>query len=117
MRLLHRLRQNLAARDVVVRPVVGDFLLGPDARQDIGEFLPHAARVVQICPIRRQLVRIAGPAEADIDAPMAQDVESGHASCHVQWVMNRRQHHPNAEADTAGALTDRGKSEVRGAVV
>src|SRR5215469_13836835 len=79
MRALHRLRQDLAARDVVVGPVIRDLLFGPGARQHLGQFLPHAARVAQISSVGRQLVGIAGAADPDIDAAMAQNIERRHA--------------------------------------
>ena len=67
MRALYRLGQHLAARDVVILPVVGDLFLRPNARQHVGEFLPHAARILQIAAIRGQLIGITGPAQPDID--------------------------------------------------
>jgi hypothetical protein len=48
---------------------------------------------------------------------MAQNVERRHACRHVQRVVDRGQHHADAEADRAGALTDRREGQVRGAVV
>jgi hypothetical protein len=48
---------------------------------------------------------------------MAQNVERRHACRHVQRVVDRGQHHADAEADRAGALTYRRKGQVRGAVV
>src|SRR6516225_7493362 len=117
MRLLDRLWQNFAARDLVVGPVIRDFLLRPDARQDIGEFLPHAAGVAQIGPVWGQLVGVAGTAEPDIDAAMAQNVEGRHALRDMQRMVNGRQHHADAEPDRAGALADRRQGEVRCAVV
>jgi hypothetical protein len=47
---------------------------------------------------------------------MAQNIERRHARRHVQRVVDRGQHHANAEADTAGALAHRRKGEVRGVV-
>jgi hypothetical protein len=88
VRLLQRFRENLTARKLVVLPVVRDLLLGPDARQHIGEFLPHAAGVVEVGPVRGQLVGITGPAEADVYAPMAQNigVAMRAATCSGWWI-------------------------------
>ena len=72
---------------------------------------------LQVGPVRGQLVGIAGAAEPDIDPPMAQDVERRHALRDMQRVVDRRQHHADAEADRAGALADRRQGQVRGAVV
>ena len=117
MRLLHRLWQDLAARDLVVGPVIRDFLLGPDPRQYIGKFLPHAAGVAQVGPVRCQLVGVAGAAEPDIDAAMAQNVERRHALRDMQRVVNWREYYTDTKADGAGALADRRKRQVRSAVV
>src|SRR6202007_673829 len=67
MRTLHWLWQHFATRDLVVGPVVGGFLLGPEARQHIGELLPHAARVLEVGAVGNQLIGIARPADPDID--------------------------------------------------
>src|SRR5262249_185222 len=46
--LLQRFWQDFAAWDLEVLAVVGDLLLRPDAWQNIGELLPHAARIAQV---------------------------------------------------------------------
>src|SRR5215471_5424352 len=104
MRSLHRLWQDLATRDPVVGPVIGDFLLGPEARQQVGEFPPHAARVLEIGAVRSELVGIAGAADPDIDPAAAQYIQCRHALCDVQRVVDWRQNYPDAEPDTTGAL-------------
>src|SRR5207248_2645178 len=98
VRALHRLRQDFPARDLVVLPVIRDLLLGPDARQHVGKFLPHAAGFLQIRAVRAQLVRVAGPAEAYIDAPMAQNVERRYARRAVQRVVDACLHDGAADA-------------------
>src|SRR5712691_628630 len=117
VRALHRLRQDLAARDLEIFAVVGDLLLRPDARQELGEFLPHAACVLKVRPIGGDLVGIAGAPEPDIDPPAAQDVERRHARGDVQWVVDRREDDADPQADRAGALADRRQRQIGGAVV
>ena len=117
MRLLHRFRQYFAARDLVVGAVIGDFRLGPDPRQDLGKLLPHAARVLQIGAVRDELIGIAGAANPDINPAAAQYVERCHALRDMQRVVDRRQHHADAETDPAGALAHRREREIRRAVV
>jgi len=48
---------------------------------------------------------------------MTQDIERRHACRHVQRVVNGSEDHTNAQANTAGALTDCRESEVGSAVV
>src|SRR5712691_12863703 len=117
VRALYRLREDLAARDLEIFAVVGDLLLRPDPRQELGEFLPHPAGVLEVRPIGGDLVGIAGAPEPDINPPAAQDVERRHARGDVQWVVDRREDDADPQADRAGALADRRQRQVGGAVV
>src|SRR5204862_475777 len=78
-----------------------------DARQNVGELLPHAARIAQVDAVRGQLIGITGAAESDIDPPAAQNVERRHALRDVQRMVDRREHDADAEADARGALSER----------
>ena len=70
---------------------------------------------MQVRPIRRELVRIAGAAQAHVHPALAQNIERRHTRGDVQGVVNGRQDHANAEADAAGTLAHRREGEVRGA--
>src|ERR1044071_9862081 len=109
MRSLQRLWQDLAARDLVVGPVIGDFLLGPQARQQVGEFPPHAARVLQIGAVGRELVGTASAADPDIDPTAALYGECRHALRDMQRIVDWLRNHTDAETDAARALTRRGQ--------
>src|SRR6185437_3310944 len=117
MGLLQWLGKYFASGNLEVFAVVRSRFLGPDARQHVREFLPHAAGITQVRAVRSELVRIAGAAQAHVHPPVAQDIERGHAGRHVQRMMNRRQNDADAQANPAGSLTDRGKRQVRGAIM
>ena len=72
---------------------------------------------MQVRPIRRELIGIAGPAQTHVDPALAQNIERRHAGGDVQGVVNGGQDHANTEADAAGALTHRCEGEVGGAIM
>src|SRR3954465_6148244 len=104
MRALPWLWEVWARRDFVVGPVIGDFLLGPEARQQVGEFPPHTACVLEIGAVRGELVGIAGAADPDVNPAAAQYIQCRRALGDVQRVVDWRQNPPDAEPDTTGAL-------------
>ena len=114
MRLLQRLRHDVAGGEAPVLPVVLDFVLRPELREQAHGLLPHRARVLgrDIEPTELAVRRPAtGP---ELQAAVAQQVEDGRALGDPDGVIHREQHDAVADADGAGLPRDRGEEQLRG---
>ena len=80
---------NFPGRYVEELPLVGKLAFRPGLGDYLQGFVHHAGGVLQINPKGRHLVRVTGTAHTQIDPAFAHDIQGGHPSGYVQWVLNR----------------------------
>ena len=95
--------------------LVGEDFLSPRAGYDLQVFLNHLGNVGQVGAVGHHLVGITGPANAQVNAAAGQHVQRRQAGRHVQRVVQRRQHHGDAQPHGGGALAQGRQGDVGGA--
>jgi hypothetical protein len=118
VRLLQRLRDDAARRDLHELAVEREGLLGPHARDDLERLLPHRARALGV-DLEAGLLVLARPSGTELEAAVAQDVERrrplGNPDRVVELV--RQERHAVPEADALGALRQRAQEHLGGRAV
>ena len=113
MRLLIRLRDDVARREVEELAVELDALLREARHQGPDRLLPHVALVAHAPAEGMQLHRALPLAEAELDAAAAQQIQRADALGDADRVIGRELDHPVAEPDALGALARRAEEHLR----
>ena len=104
MRLLERLGQNVAQRELEVLAVVLDGCVAEHRDHRSDGVLPHGALVTEAASERVQLGRRCALADAELDASVAEEVERRHTLGHASRMVGRELDDTVAEPDVLRAL-------------
>ena len=112
VRLLARLGDDVAQREVEVLAVVLPALLPEHRHEAAHRVLPHRPLVAEAAVEGVQLGDAAALADAELDPAVAQQVERADPLGDPRRVVGRQLHDAVAEADVLGALAGRGEEHL-----
>jgi hypothetical protein len=105
VRLLSRLGDHIAQREVEVLAVIFPTLFPEHGKQAAHRVFPDVTLVAETTIERMQLGHAAALANAEFDTAVAEQIERAHPFRHARRIVRGELHNAMTEPDVRGALT------------